>query len=59
MVRTMLDHNVNPPPPIPQIEEMQRRSQSYKSRVEARLLLNSFPCLGSRLAFPIASPPIS
>jgi len=36
MVRTMLDHNVNPPPPIPQIEEMQRRSQSYKSRVEAR-----------------------
>jgi hypothetical protein len=34
MVRTMLDHNVNPPPPKPEIEEMQRRSRNYRSRVE-------------------------
>src|ERR1035441_2933917 len=36
VVRAMLDHHVHPPPPRPEIERMQRRSQDYKNRVEQR-----------------------
>lgn len=35
-VRNILEHNVHPPPPRPEIEQMQRRSQDYKRRVEQR-----------------------
>jgi hypothetical protein len=48
MVRTMLDHNVHPPPPKPEIEEMQRRSRNYRSRVEERFRATRKPgTLGS------------
>jgi hypothetical protein len=36
MVRTMLEHNVNPPPPRPEIERMRQRSRAYKDQVEQR-----------------------
>lgn len=36
MVRTMLNHQVNPPPPNPDIERMQQRSQNYRTLVEQR-----------------------
>jgi hypothetical protein len=36
MVRTMLEHNVNPPPPRPEIEHMRQRSRAYRDRVEQR-----------------------
>ena len=36
MVRTMLEHNVNPPPPRPEIERMRGRGQDYQRRVEQR-----------------------
>jgi hypothetical protein len=36
MVRTMLDHNVNPPKLDPRVEEMRDRSQSYRNRVQAQ-----------------------
>lgn len=35
-VRKMLEHHVHPPPPRPEIEQMQQRSQEYKDRVEQR-----------------------
>lgn len=35
-VRKMLEHHVHPPTPRPEIEQMQRRSQEYKERVEQR-----------------------
>lgn len=35
-VRRMLEHHVNPPPPRPEIERMQRSSQNYKRAVEQR-----------------------
>lgn len=35
-VRNILEHNVHPPPPRPEIEQMQRRSQEYKQRIEQR-----------------------
>ena len=36
IVRNMLEHHVHPPQPQPEIEQMQRRSQEYKERVEQR-----------------------
>jgi hypothetical protein len=36
IVRNMLEHHVHPPQPRPEIEQMQRRSQEYKERVEQR-----------------------
>jgi hypothetical protein len=36
IVRNMLEHHVHPPQPRPEIEQMQRRSQVYKERVEQR-----------------------
>jgi hypothetical protein len=36
IVRNMLQHHVHPPQPRPEIEQMQRRSQEYKERVEQR-----------------------
>ena len=35
-VRNMLEHQVHPPRPRPEIERMQRRSREYKKRVEQR-----------------------
>ncbi len=35
-VRKMLEHNIHPSPPRPEIEQMQRRSLKYKERVEQR-----------------------
>jgi hypothetical protein len=35
-VRNMLEHQVHPPPPRPEIERMQQRSREYKKRVEQR-----------------------
>lgn len=32
----MLEHNIHPPAPRPEIEQMQRRSLEYKERVEQR-----------------------
>jgi hypothetical protein len=36
IVRNMLEHHVHPPQPRSEIEQMQRRSQVYKERVEQR-----------------------
>jgi hypothetical protein len=36
IVRKMLEHHVHPPKPRPEIDEMERRSQEYKERVEQR-----------------------
>ncbi len=36
IVRNMLERHVHPPQPQPEIEQMQRRSQEYKERVEQR-----------------------
>jgi hypothetical protein len=36
MVRQMLERRVHPPPPRPEIENMQRRSREYKNLVEQR-----------------------
>lgn len=37
IVRTLLNHHINPmPPPHPAIEQMQRRSQDYRKLVERR-----------------------
>ena len=35
-VRNMLEHNVHPPPPRPEIEQMHRRSEEYRERVQQR-----------------------
>jgi hypothetical protein len=35
-VLKMLEYHVHPPPPRPEIEQMQRRSREYKGRVEQR-----------------------
>ncbi len=36
LVRMMLEHHVHPPPHIPDVERMQKRSQGYRSVVEQR-----------------------
>jgi hypothetical protein len=38
IVRTMLEHQVHPPQPRPEFEQMQRLAQEYKERVEQRFL---------------------
>ena len=35
-VRKLLEHNVNPPRPDPEMERMHRRSQEYRRLVEER-----------------------
>ena len=36
MVHMMLNHHINPPPPIPEVERMQQRSQKWKRLVNQR-----------------------